>query len=520
MIIDENEFFRQASIRICGSLDIQKAMVSCTQYIKQYIPISTMEISLYDRQNKAIRVIAKYPEDGIDLVKSTSFLSKDASDLIDKEHDEGLNIKISNQPEKDPIIRSHHKISKKDNVSAIVLMLIIEGENLGALTLIADKKNAYHKQHSKLLYLLTEPFSIAVSNALRYSEILELNEIVAAENRELTQEARNNLIEDVIGSESGLKEVMEKVRKVGPLGSPVMLLGETGVGKEVIANAIHNSSPQKDSPFIKINCGAIPDNLIDSELFGHEKGAFTGATSSKRGRFERANGGTIFLDEIGELLPQTQVRLLRVIQNKEIERVGGSGPIPIDARIISATNRNLKEMVDKGDFREDLWYRVNIFPISIPPLRERTEDIPALTRYIVNRKSINFKIRPIPSIDSDTLELLKEYSWPGNVRELENIIERALILNQGQHQSSKLVFENFASQIPVSQKPVSLDDNEELLMLDEAIKRHIQQALRRTRGKVFGEFGAAKLLGLNPNTLRSRMRKLGLLSNEHNEGAK
>ena len=217
------------------------------------------------------------------------------------------------------------------------------------------------------------------------------------------------------------------VRLVASLNSPVLLLGETGVGKEVIANAIHYSSPRKDGPFIKVNCGAIPDTLIDSELFGHEEGAFTGATTKKRGRFERAHKGTILLDEIGELPPPAQIRLLRVIQNKEVERVGGTKPIPVDIRVIAATHRNLKEMVSKNEFREDLWFRLNVFPITIPPLRERKEDIHALVQHFAERKSKELKFHTVPTLATGAIDRLKSYHWPGNVRELENVVERALI---------------------------------------------------------------------------------------------
>ena len=222
-----------------------------------------------------------------------------------------------------------------------------------------------------------------------------------------------------------------------------MLLGETGVGKEVVANAIHYTSSRRGGPFIKVNCGAIPDNLLDSELFGHERGAFTGAIAQKRGRFERADKGSIFLDEIGELPLQAQVRLLRVLQHKEIERVGGTKTIPVDVRIIAATHRNMEEMVRSGAFREDLWFRLDVFPITIPPLRRRKEDIPALVHHFIERKSKDLKIYPAPSVSAEEVERLKAYHWPGNIRELENLIERELIHKRGKGKSGRLTFEHF-----------------------------------------------------------------------------
>ncbi len=284
--------------------------------------------------------------------------------------------------------------------------------------------------------------------------------------------------------------------------------GETGTGKEVIANAIHYSSPRKDGPFIKVNCGAIPETLLDSELFGHEKGAFTGAISQKRGRFERADKGTIFLDEIAELPAQAQVRLLRVLQIKEIERVGGTTSIPVDIRIISATNRNLQEMIASGRFREDLWFRLNVFPIMIPPLRQRREDIPSLVHHFIDRKSKELKLAERRVLATGAIDRLMAYDWPGNIRELENLIERALIQSRG----DTLSFEALsAPQVPVGRE-VTRDPgrNRTVFSLDEINAQHIRQALEMAGGKINGPGGAAQILGLHPNTLRSRMNKLGI----------
>lgn len=263
-----------------------------------------------------------------------------------------------------------------------------------------------------------------------------------------------------------------------------------------------------DGPFVKVNCGAIPESLIDSELFDHEKGAFTGAASVKRGRFERADGGTIFLDEIGELPPQAQVRLLRVLQNREIERVGGDKPIPLDIRVIASTHRNLENMVSENQFREDLWFRLNVFPIIVPPLRQRKEDIPALTRHFVAHKSRELGIAISPAIAPGALERLMNSTWRGNVRELENLVERELI----RHQGGQLRFDSVLPEgnsgkmaIVTEEKPGGP------LHLDEAMSRHIAKVLETTKGKIHGPGGAAELLGINPSTLRGRMNKLGII---------
>ena len=277
-----------------------------------------------------------------------------------------------------------------------------------------------------------------------------------------------------------------------------------------MANAIHESSNRKDKPFIKVNCGAIPESLIDSELFGHEKGAFTGAVSQRRGRFERANQGTIFLDEIGELPMAAQVRLLRVLQQQEIERVGGSDPIPIDVRIISATHRNLEEMVRSGQFREDLWFRLNVFPIIIPPLRQRPEDIPALVSHFMEKKAKELNIWQLPTLASGSMERLQAYAWPGNVRELENLVERELIQSQIRGDEQLLTFSNLSTSQNEPLKKQHIDRSEAIYSLDDIVAEYIKHVLTHTRGKVEGAGGAAELLRVHPSILRARMKKLGI----------
>jgi transcriptional regulator with GAF, ATPase, and Fis domain len=299
---------------------------------------------------------------------------------------------------------------------------------------------------------------------------------------------------------------MEQVRLIAPSGSPTLLLGETGAGKEVIANAIHMSSPRSKGPMITMQCGAIPETLLDSELFGHEKGAFTGASERKRGRFERADGGTLFLDEIGELSPEAQVKLLRVLQEHCFERVGGMKTIEVDVRVIAATHRDLDMMVREGKFREDLWYRLNVLPIRIPPLRLRREDIPSLVQYFVKRKAREMNLLRIPLVSSHDIERLKAYDWPGNVREVQNIVERALILSRG----DSLRFPDLsASHIERDNQMTSYSDTSSLTM-DEAMASHIRSVLERVNWQVAGKGGAAEILKVNPSTLRFRMKKLGV----------
>ena len=373
------------------------------------------------------------------------------------------------------------------------------------------KENRFYREHlEELVRMRTEELRKAHDELeLRHQEVSRLKDMLADDNRYLFEELRSASGDEIIGSDFGLKPVMEMVRQVAPLDSPVLLLGETGTGKEVIANAIHYSSPRKDGPFIKVNCGGIPETLLDSELFGHEKGAFTGAVAQKRGRFERADKGTIFLDEIGELPLQAQVKLLYVLQKKEIERVGGTRSIPVNIRIISATHRNLEEMTASGRFREDLWFRLNVFPITIPPLRQRKEDIRALVHHFIERKTKELKLKERPVLGHGAIDRLVAYDWPGNVRELENMIERALIQHRG---GGALSIETLLPK-PVTGDRTPIQDsgrNRDLPPLDEMTAQHIRQALEMTGGKINGPGGAAQILGIHPNTLRNRMNRLGI----------
>jgi len=293
---------------------------------------------------------------------------------------------------------------------------------------------------------------------------------------------------------------MEMVRTVSRTSSPVLLLGETGTGKEVIAKNIHQTSPRRDGPFVRVQCGAMPESLLDSELFGHEKGAFTGAVAVNKGRFERANNGTIFLDEIGELSPEAQVKLLRVLQEKEYERVGGQHTLKIDVRVIAATHRNLLEMVHAGKFREDLWFRLNVFPIELPPLRQRKEDIFSLVQYFMVRKARELNLPVNQSLAPGTLERLLQYDWPGNVRELQNVVERGLIVCNGQ--PIEIPASYFPGRAAIAQSSESRMDT-----LENVVRTHLCRVLEATRGRIEGPGGAAEILALNPSTLRGKLRK-------------
>jgi formate hydrogenlyase transcriptional activator len=352
--------------------------------------------------------------------------------------------------------------------------------------------------------------AVDVTAQKRAEDATRVNEYLKEEIR-----AVHNL-DDIIGQSPALAAVLEKVHLVADTDTSVLIFGETGTGKELVARAVHSASRRRNRPLIKVNCAALPVGLIESELFGHEKGAFTGANERRIGRFELADGGTIFLDEIGEVPPEVQVKLLRVLQEREIERVGGSKIIPVDVRVIAATNRDLKSATLAGKFRHDLYYRLNVFPVEIPPLRDRPEDIPLLVHYFVSRAAAKIG-RRITRIPSEGMRQLVAYPWPGNVRELEHVIERAVILSPGlelaaspelQALPSSARAQEVAVAPPVLTRPAEFDRSS--LPLDEVERRHIVAVLKESAWRIEGVKGAARLLNMNPSTLRSRMKKLGI----------
>jgi transcriptional regulator with GAF, ATPase, and Fis domain len=340
-----------------------------------------------------------------------------------------------------------------------------------------------------------------LNNAIE--EIVQLKERIQAENTYLQEEIKHNSnFEKILGQSPKLEKVFHQVEQVAPTDTTVLLLGETGTGKELFARSLHDLSQRKERALVKVNCSALPISLIESELFGHEKGSFTGATSRRIGRFELAHGGTIFLDEIGELPLDLQVKLLRVVQEGEFERLGGSTTISVDVRIIAATHRNLKEMVVKGEFREDLFYRLNVFPMTLPPLRERGGDIAIIVQAFVDRFAQKMG-KQIDTIPQKVMDELSHYLWPGNVRELENIIERAVILSN----NSVLKLQE---KLTRTNQMRSEKSDTHLKTLSGMEKDHIIKVLEHTDWRVSGEQGAATVLEIHPNTLRSRMSKLGI----------
>jgi formate hydrogenlyase transcriptional activator len=386
--------------------------------------------------------------------------------------------------------------------SSCELPLTTARRRLGTLVFASKEQGGYSESDVQFLQLVANQVAVAVENALAFQEIEAMKNKAVEEKEYLQQEVRTeHNFGDIFGESPVLRGVLQKVETVAPTDSTVLICGETGTGKELIARAVHELSPRKGHTFVKLNCAAIPTGLLESELFGHERGAFTGAISQKIGRFELANQGTLFLDEVGDIPLELQPKLLRVLQEQEFERLGATRTIRVNVRLVAATNRDLAQMVADGDFRSDLYYRLNVFPVTLPPLRERTDDIPRLVRHFtqVFARRMGRRIETIPP---SVMDALAGYSWPGNVRELQNVIERAVIVSRGP--TLQVPLADLQSAIAPAAPTVAGP----ALSLSEAEREHILRALREANWVLGGPEGAAARLGMKRSTLHSKMKRL------------
>ena len=506
----ENHYhvFREVTERICGDLNIDKALENCMHYLKELMPVDYMYIMIFDDNWPAIRTMTMVSIRNNHRTPASGFIPINQSQRNwgNRTFSNGKAV-IINHGKSIPLTRNvMSSFRQKEDLSIIHMRTEISGKYIGGVGVCADGKNRYLKKHAKIIEELHRPFAIALINAMHYQETLRLKEQIQQDQKALFSDINAIVGDEVIGANNGLSHVVNMANQVAPQDSPVLLLGETGTGKEVIARHIHKQSRRAEGPFIKVDCGAIQENLVEAELFGHEKGSFTGAVSEHRGRFERATDGTIFLDEIGELTSSIQTKLLRVLQDREFERVGGSEVISTNVRVIAATHRNLDGMVRNGEFREDLWYRLNVFPLFIPPLRERKQDIADLAHYFVQRKVKEMNLVEIPTLGHGAIDQLTAYDWPGNVRELQNIIERAIILSGGR----PLSFPGLASPSEIDAAATRRHNSGRLPSLNDVMKDHIVHAMNLAKGKVGGTDGAARMLDIQPGTLRARMRKMDI----------
>lgn len=385
--------------------------------------------------------------------------------------------------------------------SGCAVPLITHDRTVGALSVVSANENAFNEVDAGLLSQCAKQIAIAVENVLAYQEIANLKDKLNKERLYLQDEIRSELnFEEIIGESPAIKQVLQQVSIVAPTDSTVLILGETGTGKELLARAIHDRSKRRERTFVKLNCAAIPTGLLESELFGHERGAFTGAIATKVGRFELADGGTLFLDEVGDIPLELQSKLLRVLQEQEFERLGSTRTIKVSVRLLAATNRDLAEMVESKLFRSDLYYRLNVFPLTVPALRDRRQDIPLLVRYFVQQFARRMD-KAIDTIPTQTITALCRYNWPGNIRELENLIERAIILTQ----STSLY-------VPLTElKSRAGDEIPSPATLEETERQHISRVLKSTKWVIGGPTGAAAQLGMKRTTLQSKMQRLGIV---------
>lgn len=507
-----NTILAQLWREACWDIEIDKSCINITSLLSEHMPIEQLLVQVFDYDNNTIEIIAVgKPHSELFLPHGLQSLDKDSwKKLIERCTKKTVLHKAAGQSDAVEISR----ILPLSALNDILLgPLQKKKQLLGALALIAAEKTTFSSTHVDMLKAILEPFSTALENHLRIRELEHLREAAEADKRYLLRRLHRPQISDkIIGEDNGLKLVMQRVRLVAESNVPVLLLGETGTGKEVISREIHRLSSRSDGPFIRVNCGAIPPELVDSQLFGHEKGAFTGAVNAHKGWFERADGGTLFLDEIGELPLAGQVRLLRILQDGWLERVGGKQPIHVDVRIVVATHQDLAKMVKRGTFREDLWYRIAVFPILLPSLADRKEDIAALAHFFAEKAADRFML-PLQLPSENDIQLLRAYPWPGNIRELGSVIDRAALLGNGKGLDVKTALGwNVAKEDESEMLSAKFDSQNSAIFssLDQMMKTHIEQALALTRGKVEGADGAALLLKIHPNTLRARMKKLGI----------
>ena len=491
---DRLQLLLELNNQVVSNLELRTLLRAISASVRRVMQCDAVGVHLPDAESGQLQLYA------LDFPEGNGLLKEDALVLI-----EGSG--CSNPTEvfrtRKPMLMSQAGCGPCSLESACALPLICHDRTLGVLELGRRQGPAFAQADIDFLVQVANQIAIAIENALAYGEITELKNQLSREKLYLEDEIRSEKgFEEIIGRSAAIRAVLRNIETVAPTGSTVLIYGETGTGKELVARAIHERSSRCSNAFVKLNCAAIPTGLLESELFGHERGAFTGAIMQRTGRFEVANHGTAFLDEIAEISLELQPKLLRVLQEREFERLGSTRTLKTDARLIAATNRDLADCVEKKTFRADLYYRLNVFPIQVPPLRDRAEDIPLLVRHFVQHFARRMN-RVIDTIPSETMEALVRHSWPGNIRELQNLVEHSVILSSGPVLRVPLAgLQSSAAASPVGPKRRTLE---------EAEREHILNTLKETKWVVSGAAGAAARLGMNRSTLQFRMKKLGIV---------
>ena len=497
-LLERYQALLEVAQAISAHRDLDELFREIAQRLPRVVRVNFVGLSLYDPIKNMMRLHTVQANVPADLVGGhEESIDETPAGLVWQTQQPLLVPDIAEETRWPKVMRC---MQEDNSRSFCFVPLTTAARRLGAMGFVSLEKEAYSEADLEFLQQVANPVAVAVENALAFQEIAQLKDKLAKEKLYLEEELRlEHGFEDIIGDSDALKQVLKQAEVVAPTDSTVLIQGETGTGKELIARAIHRLSGRSERTFVKLNCAAIPTGLLESELFGHERGAFTGAIAQKAGRFELADKGTIFLDEVGEIQLELQSKLLRVLQEQEFERLGSAKTIRINVRLIAATNRDLKGMVEAHQFRSDLYYRLNVFPITAPPLRERRDDISMLVRYFTQHYAARMK-KNIQTVPTKTLEVLSRYTWPGNIRELENLVERSVILTQGTDLQVPM------SELQANDRPTSTS----ISTLEEAEREQILRALHEARWVIGGPSGAAARLGIKRTTLQSKMQKLGI----------
>ncbi len=493
--------------RVVSKLDLRELLREISGSIRQVMQCDGVGVILADPETRQLRLCAFDHPRAKGIVQEGDIISAEESETLFKAF-------RTSQPVSVPEVDSTaDPLASAEGLKSLYHLPLISRERvLGVLSLCSSGQNAFPEGDAAFLAQVANQIALAVENAIAYGEIASLKDKLTQEVIYLQDEIRTELkFEEIVGNSDVLRRLLAQIETVAPTDSTVLIYGETGTGKELIARAIHNLSSRSSNAFVKLNCAAIPTGLLESELFGHEKGAFTGAIAQRVGRFELANRGTVFLDEIGEIPLELQPKLLRVLQEREFERLGSTRTLRTDARLIAATNRNLEAMVNEQKFRTDLYYRLNVFPVRVPALRERRDDIPLLVRHFVQQFSRRMN-RSVETIPSETMHTLVRYDWPGNIRELQNVIERAVIVSTGP--VLKVQLDDLRARVPSAEASNGISAFEDAGnmrgVLEDAERKQILAALKQANWVVAGTKGAAAMLGMKRSTLQAHMQRLGI----------